>query len=311
MGWFSTIPRSMGFQPVPSASARVKKPCYEAILLAIALLVMIASPVAVAQTQPATAPSTPHKAAVVVLQGPIDDYSRDMLFKRFADARAVGADTVILRIDTYGGMVTAGLDISRFIKQQNDIHTIAFVHNKAISAGAMIAMACNEIVMEPVGVIGDCAPIMINPAGGLDPMPDTERAKMESPILADFRDSAQRNGYDMLLAESMVNVTRVVHYVESPDGERKFVNQEDYDKLISDGWKPVEGVRDPLDDAKSLLTLHTDEANKIGLCKQVVSSPESLATARDYQILATFAPSAGDKIVELLNSSIVRGLLIA
>ena len=99
------------------------------------------------------------------------------------------------RIDTYGGIVTSGLDISRFIKQQTDVHTIAFVHNKAISAGAMIAMACDEIVMEPSAVIGDCAPIMLRTDGSLDPMPDTERAKMESPVLADFRDSAQRNGY--------------------------------------------------------------------------------------------------------------------
>src|SRR3954464_1452501 len=105
-------------------------------------VLLVLSSTAFAQTHPTTQP-TPHKAAVVVLEGPIDDYSRDMLFKRFADARAVGADTIILRIDTYGGLVTAGLDISRFIKAQSDLHTIAFVHGKAISAGAMIAMACD------------------------------------------------------------------------------------------------------------------------------------------------------------------------
>jgi membrane-bound serine protease (ClpP class) len=278
---------------------------------AIALVLALVASAAFAQTQPATTQPAHHKAAVVVLEGQIDDYTRDTLFKRFADARASGADTVILSIDTYGGLVTAGLDISSFIKQQKDLHTIAFVHNKAISAGAMIAMACDEIVMEPVAKLGDCAPIMIREDGSLEGMPDTERAKMESPILADFRDSAQRNGYDPLVAESMVNVTRVVHYIVSPDGEKKFVNQADYDKLIAEGWTPVPGVRDPLDDDKSLLTVHTDEAAKIGLCKAIEATPESLASSRGYDLIATFAPSPGDKIVELLNSTIARGLLIA
>jgi len=279
-------------------------------ILAIALLLTWHATLAFAQTQPATTQSAPHKAAVVVLQGEIDDYNRDEMFKRFADARAIGADTVILRIDTYGGMVTAGLDMSRFIKAQSDLHTIAFVHGKAISAGAMIAMACDEIVMEPVAVIGDCAPIMLNTNGSLNPMPDTERAKMESPVLADFRDSAQRNGYDNLIAEAMVHVDVVVHYVESPDGEKRFVDQAEYDKLIADGWKPVEGVRDPVDGPKELLTVHTDLAKKIGLCKAVEPTPQALASARGYTIVDTFAPNAGDRIIEILNSAAVRGLLI-
>ena len=96
-----------------------------------------------------------------------------------------------------------------------------------------------------------------------------------------------------------------------PMARKRFVNQEDYDKLIADGWKPAEGVRDPLDDAKTLLTLHTAEAFKIGLARAVESSPASLASSRDYEITATFAPSAGEWIIEALNSSVARGLLIA
>src|SRR6266550_1881295 len=95
---------------------------------------VLLSRISFAQSAPASTQPTP--AAVVVLKGEIDDFNRDELFKRFATARASGARTVILKIDTYGGLVSAGLDISRFIKQQDDLHTIAFVHNKAISAGA-------------------------------------------------------------------------------------------------------------------------------------------------------------------------------
>ena len=84
---------------------------------------------------------------------------------------------VILNIDTYGGLLTSGLEISRFIKRQDDLHTVAYIRDKAISAGSMIAMACDEIVMSDSASLGDCAPIIFGP-GGLEAMPAAERAKI-------------------------------------------------------------------------------------------------------------------------------------
>src|SRR5438552_832903 len=102
-----------------------------------------------ADSPPSTqaAASGPAPAAVVGLSGEIDDFNRDSFFRRFNHAKADGAKVIIVEIDTWGGLVTAGLDISRFLKNQTDVHTIAYVNDKAVSAGAMIAMACDEIVM--------------------------------------------------------------------------------------------------------------------------------------------------------------------
>src|SRR5437660_327440 len=82
---------------------------------------------------------------------------------------------------------------SSLLKRQHDVHTIAYVNPRAISAGAMIAMACDEIVMSDASMIGDCAPIAFKTDGSLEPMPVAERAKAESPIAADFYESAIRN----------------------------------------------------------------------------------------------------------------------
>ena len=262
-----------------------------------------------AQTHSATQAES-SKAAVVILQGEIDDYSHDSLIRHFNDARAAGAKTIILQLDTYGGSVVSGLEISQFIKQQTDVHVIAYIPRKAISAGAMIAMACDEIVMKPEAIIGDCAPIVFNFNGDLESLPDAERGKQEAPIRADFEDSARRNGYSPLLADSMVSVGTVVHDIESPDGTRRFVNQADFDKFTATGWKTVDGVPDPLNGPKQLLTLHTDLAQKIGLCKQVEDSADSLASSRSYNILATFGPSTGEDIIEFLGTAFARGLLI-
>jgi membrane-bound serine protease (ClpP class) len=245
-----------------------------------------------------------------VLRGTIDEFNKASLIKRIEEARSLGADTVILQINTYGGLVTSGLDISSFLKRQNDLHIIGFVDEKAISAGAMIALACNEIVMEPGSKLGDCAPIVVNSTGtGLESVGEAERAKMESPILADFYDSATRNGYDPLLVQSMVSVGRVVHWIQNDKAERKFVDATTYEKLTKEGWSPVPDERDPIDDGSSLLTVSANQAVKLGLAKAIEPSPQALAASRGMMVLATLEPGAGDHVIAFLSSTVVRGLL--
>ncbi len=252
------------------------------------------------------------RAVVIELRGDIDEYNKATLVKRFAEARKLGADTIILQINTYGGLVTSGLEISQFLKRQNDLHVIAFIDEKAISAGAMIAIACNEIVMAPGSRLGDCAPIVMSDSGsGLQTLGAAERAKAESPILQDFYDSALRNGYDPTLVQSMVSVGRVVHWVENSAGDRKFVDGPTYETLIKQGWQAVPGIKDPVDAADELLTVGADTAKKLGLAKAIEPSAQSLAADRGMTILSTLAPSAGEMLVGFLGSNLVRGILLS
>jgi membrane-bound serine protease (ClpP class) len=108
----------------------------------------------------------------------------------------------------------------------------------------------------------------------------------------------------------MVTIGHSIHYVQAPDGSRKFVDQPEYDKLIAAGYKPVAGVPDPISGDKELLTIHTQTAQKIGLCKTVADTPDDLAKAMNLQIIDTFEQGSGDKIVELLNSTACRAILI-
>lgn len=283
------------------------------LLVIGALMLMPAAWVGTAKaqsTQPQPSQSTP--AVIITLQGVIDDYNRDQLFKRFDDARKLGAKVVILKLNTPGGLVTAGLDISRFLKLQNDLHIVAFVDEKAYSAGIMVGLACDELVMEPGSYVGDSAPIVMSESGGLQTLGSAERAKAESPILADFHDSAVKNGYDPLLAEAMVSYGRVVHWVEK-DAERRFVGDEEFKKLTQDGWREVAepGVPRPLDGGDTLLTVSADVARKIGLSKATVASPQAFAADRGYSIVADFAPSGGEKFVAILSSAAVRGILLS
>jgi membrane-bound serine protease (ClpP class) len=278
----------------------------------LSLFLIVASANAQSTTQ-ATAVSTQPvdtKTAIIQLQGEINDYNRDQLFDHFKEARDLGAKTVILDLDTYGGLVTSGLEISRFLKRQDDMHVIAFVQDKAISAGAMVAMACNEIVMSHSATLGDCAPIVFQFDGTLENLPAAERAKQESPILADFLESARRNHHDPLLASAMVAVEISVYWVQGPDGQKKFVDKDEYTTLTSSGWTDVPGVPVPIDSDKTLLTVDSDQAVQYGLASGEATSADDLASERGLNVLATYETSAGDEIVDWLGGAVVRGILL-
>jgi membrane-bound serine protease (ClpP class) len=250
-------------------------------------------------------------AAVIRLDGQVDDYNRDQLKRRFDRARSAGAKTVILEIDTYGGLVTAGLDISRFLKNQTDLHIIGFVDSKAISAGAMIALACDEIVMAPSGTLGDCAPIQMGHGIGVVPMGPAERAKAESPILADFMESAERHGYARELAVAMVSTPLSVYWVQDGEGNRRFVDATAYKELTEGGkWKAVEGEPSPIDGPEGLLTVHTEQAIRYALAKGSAATSDALAAQRGLTVVARYADGAGDQIVSMLGSTVARILFL-
>ena len=95
---------------------------------------------------------------------PIDDVVElglsSYLERNIEKAENTGADLIILTLDTPGGRVDAAQDMKRLL-YDCDIKTIAYVKDQAISAGAYIAMCCDEIFMAPGSTIGD-AEMLIN-----------------------------------------------------------------------------------------------------------------------------------------------------
>ncbi len=262
-------------------------------------------------TAPMTAvPPRGTRVAVIYVEGEINSYTLRDMQRRFARAKAAGVKAVVLDIDSYGGLVTAGLDMSRFLKQQKDFHVTALVSRKAISAGAMIAVACDEIVMTPSSTLGDCAPIVMGPEGGLQSVDATNRAKIESPVIEDFRDSAQRNGYDTLLMESMVSVGREVYWVQNSDGQRRFVDGETYQQLSNDGWKAVLPERNPVDSKESLLTVNATLAQQLGIARAVVPDIETFLADRGWQAVLRLQRGPGDALIAFLSSGTVTFFLI-
>ncbi|MDQ5851060.1 MAG: nodulation protein NfeD [Chloroflexota bacterium] len=106
------------------------------------------------------------------------------------------AQAVILEIDTPGGRLDAALQM-RDALLDSPVHTIAYVNRHAFSAGALIAIAANEIYMAPGAVMGAATPV--DDAG----QPTDE--KTISAVRSTFRATAELRKRDPRVAEAMVD----------------------------------------------------------------------------------------------------------
>lgn len=125
------------------------------------------------------------------------------------EAMKAGADTLVLDMDTNGGRLDSTEEILESLSQFKG-RTLTYVNRKAFSAGAFIAVATQKIYMAPQSVIGAAAPIMLAPGGGVQDLPETYQAKMNSAVRALVRTKAQKNGYNIDVVEAMIDKSREV-----------------------------------------------------------------------------------------------------
>ena len=211
-----------------------------------------------------------------------------------------GTDTeaiIVLEIDTFGGRVDSALKIVDTMTGIKGPRTIAFVKNKAISAGALIALSCNELVMQPNTTIGDCAPISFTQEG-----PAMLGEKFQSPLRAKFRTLARRNGYPVALAESMVSAHLEIHEVKMAD-RTLYLNATDLEGMTKDEQEKIISKKVVVAEDE-LLTMDDAEALTLGFSKMTASSiPDMLdqLNIKDYKI-TRLEPSWSEALGRFLTS---------
>ena len=163
-------------------------------------------------------------------------------------AEEAGADAIVFDVDTPGGRVDSAINIIRSI-QDTQIPTIAFVNRQAISAGAMISIACNQIVMTSGGTIGDSAPVNIQG--------QEVGEKAISYIQGTIRATAERENRNPDIAEAMVDKELVL--VKLTDGRIIKLLPEEYVAREEEGEE-----MEILCAQGKLLTLSTQQALEYG-----------------------------------------------
>lgn len=226
------------------------------------------------------------RAVMIPIHDEINDVTFASVQRRINDAKSRHADLIIFDLDTPGGVAKVALDICTAIKNLTSVHTVAWINPDAYSAGAIIALSCDEIIMSGRSKMGDAQPIFYGPEG-VSAIPEDVRAKAYSPLLEEVESSARRHGYDRDLCLSMMLPDMELFWVENTKtGERRFVQPAVRDRLFGLVEQPVPGTARPNDttsdsDAKN--------ASKSTRDKRTEPVPDSLSKT-DWRYVKSAPP---------------------
>jgi membrane-bound serine protease (ClpP class) len=138
---------------------------------------------------------------VAPIEGMIDLGLAPFVQRVLNEATQEGAAAVILEINTFGGRVDAAVLI-RDALLNAAVPTVAFVNKRAISAGALISLSAEKIVMANGGTIGAATPVQMGQPGA--PAQPVEE-KSVSYVRKEFRATAEARKRPPLIAEAMVD----------------------------------------------------------------------------------------------------------
>lgn len=153
------------------------------------------------------------KVYIADINGEIDLGLVPFIKRVINDAEKDNAKAIIFRINTFGGRVDAATQIKDAILSTN-LLTVAYINNRAVSAGALISLSCKKIIMAPGSLIG--AVSVVNESG------EKLSEKYQSYMRSEMRSTAEKNGRRADIAEAMVDEEVVVKDLN--DDERKLVS---------------------------------------------------------------------------------------
>ena len=160
------------------------------------LAAVLAAPTYTARAQSAI--PTDDYVVVCPITGEINDGVFVLVDRAVTEAK--NAKLLIFVIDTPGGRVDSAIEITKSILSAS-CPTIAYVEGMgAISAGAIISYACDDIIMGPASSIGASTPF----SPGLETS-EALNEKSMSFVRAKYRALGEETGHDPLLGEAMVD----------------------------------------------------------------------------------------------------------
>ena len=198
-------------------------------------------------------------------------------------AEANNAEIIVFDIDTFGGRVDAATQIKDSISS-TDIETIAFINRRAISAGSLISLSCDQIYMTDGATIG--ATSVVDMSGS------KQSEKSQSYMREEMAATAEKSGKNPNIARGMVDEELSFEYL--------VVNG---DSLKVDD---IEGRKEG-----KLITLTTELALKYGIADGKGESIQDVLSSlgiNEYD-LVTVDENWSENVVRILTNPTVSSLL--
>jgi membrane-bound serine protease (ClpP class) len=212
---------------------------------------------------------------VAPIEGMIDLGLAPFVQRVLDEATAANAGAVVLEVNTFGGRVDAAVQIRDALLGAR-VPTVAYVNRRAISAGALISLAAEHLVMGPGATIGAATPVAAGAPGGAT---QAVSEKTVSYVRKEFRATAEARKRPALIAEAMVD--------------------------------PDVAIRGVIEKGK-LLTLTTDEALKHKVAEHRAESLEHALARIGLQgsEVRRASPNWAENLVRFLTHPVLSSLLV-
>ncbi|MCE7970368.1 MAG: hypothetical protein DYG93_01665 [Leptolyngbya sp. PLA2] len=170
--------------------------------------------------------------AIITIEGDINSVTAFSFTRRLRLAEQGGADAIVVELNTPGGEVGAVLEICDAIRSSNVPNIVAWIHPNAYSGGAIIALACRQILVSDPATMGDALPVAAS-FGFLNALPEAERQKVLAPLIAEVVNLARLRGWDEFLVQAIVSRHVELWWVrDRQTGERMAINEAEYRRLF-------------------------------------------------------------------------------
>ncbi|MFN3337652.1 MAG: NfeD family protein, partial [Thermomicrobium sp.] len=143
---------------------------------------------------------------LVEVDGPITPVIADYIDRSLKQAADLGAEAVVVRLNTPGGLSSAMDDIVQDILQ-SPVPVVVYVAPegaRAASAGVFITYAAHVAAMAPATNIGSASPVLIGQDGQTTTPDETMQRKVVNDAVAKIRSLAERRGRNADWAEQAV-----------------------------------------------------------------------------------------------------------
>ncbi len=173
---------------------------------------------------------------VVDIHDTIEPGLAAFLSRTLDEAADRGAEAVVLHINTPGGRVDAALEMKDALVD-SPVPTYAFIKRQAYSAGALIALAADEIWVSPGAVMGAATPVTGEGQKASE--------KIVSAMRSAFASTAELRGRKPKIAEAMVDEDIVIEGLVKKGKLLTLTAEQALERGFAEG--SAQSVRDLLD----------------------------------------------------------------
>ncbi len=222
---------------------------------------------------------------VLEVKGTIDMGLAYFFERQIPQLNEAGGDAIILDIDTFGGRVDAATMMKNALLN-SEIQTIAYINTKAISAGALISLACDTIIMRSSATMGATTVV--------DGQSQKASEKAQSYMREEMAATAESKGRDPDIAMAMVDETLDIDTLVTADGDTLYIDD-------------IEGAG-----PGKLLTLRTSTALKYEMADYQMDSMDEILKHFGFSQhdVVHIEPTWSEAIVRFLTNPIVSSLLM-